>query len=219
MDRLIELDSLFLEAALETLYIVAITLGIGGTGGLLLGTLLYTTRAGGITPNHVVHVGLNLVVNFFRPIPFVIFIAAAQPLARLVVGIGIGNRAIIFALSLAATFGISRIVEQNLVSVDPGVIEASRAMGAGRLRTILTVLLPEALGPLVLGYTFALVAIVDMTAIAGVVGGGGLGAFALTYGYRQFDPLVTWAAVLVIIAFVQLVQFGGNRLARRAMRR
>ena len=75
MDRLIELDSLFLEAALETLYIVALTLGIGGTGGLLLGTLLYTTRAGGITPNRAVHVGLNLVVNFFRPIPFVIFIA------------------------------------------------------------------------------------------------------------------------------------------------
>ncbi len=219
MDRLLELDSLFLEAALETLYIVALTVGIGGAGGLLLGVLLYTTRAGGITPNRVVHVGLNLVVNFFRPIPFVIFIAAAQPLARLVVGIGIGNRAIIFALSLAATFGISRIVEQNLVSVDPGVIEASRAMGAGRLRTILTVLLPEALGPLILGYTFVLVAIVDMTAIAGVVGGGGLGAFALTYGYRQFDPVVTWAAVLVIIAFVQLLQFGGNRLARKAMRR
>lgn len=219
MDRLVELDSLFADAALETLYIVAITLGIGGLGGLLLGVLLYTTRAGGIAANRVVHVAVNLVVNFFRPIPFVIFIAAAQPLARMVVGIGIGNRAIIFALSLAATFGISRIVEQNLVSVDPGVIEASRAMGAGRLRTILTVLLPEALGPLILGYTFALVAIVDMSAIAGVVGGGGLGAFALTYGYRQFDPVVTWAAVLVIIAFVQLCQFGGNRLARRAMRR
>ncbi|ANH36761.1 D-methionine transport system permease protein MetI [Nocardioides dokdonensis FR1436] len=219
MDRLVELDSLFAEAALETLYIVALTLGIGGLGGLLLGVLLYTTRGGGIAANRLVHVGLNLVVNFFRPIPFIIFIAAAQPLARMVVGVGIGNRAIIFALSLAATFGISRIVEQNLVSVDPGVIEASRAMGAGRLRTILTVLLPEALGPLILGYTFALVAIVDMSAVAGVVGGGGLGAFALTYGYRQFDPVVTWAAVLVIIAFVQMVQFAGNRLARSVMRR
>jgi D-methionine transport system permease protein len=218
-DRLVELHSLFWEATLETLYIVAITLGIGGLGGLLLGVLLYTTRAGGIAPNRAVHVVLNLVVNFFRPIPFVIFIAAAQPLARLVVGIGIGNRAIIFALSLAAVFGISRIVEQNLVSVDPGVLEASRAMGAGRLRTITAVLLPEALGPLILGYTFALVAIVDMSAVAGVVGGGGLGAFALTYGYRQFDPVVTWAAVLVIIAVVQLCQFGGNRLARAAMRR
>ena len=137
----------------------------------------------------------------------------------LVVGTGIGNPALIFALSLAAAFGISRIVEQNLVSVDPGVIEASRAMGAGRLRTILTVLLPEALGPLVLGYTFAFVAIVDMAAIAGVVGGGGLGAFALTYGFRQYEPVVTWAAVLLIVAFVQLVQLGGNRLARRALRR
>ncbi|WP_435745559.1 methionine ABC transporter permease [Nocardioides sp. SYSU DS0663] len=219
MERLMELDSLFWQATLETLYIVAVTLGIGGVGGLLLGVLLYTTRTGGIAPNRIVNVGVNLVVNFFRPIPFVIFIAAAQPLARLVVGIGIGNRAIIFALSLAAAFGISRIVEQNLVSVDPGVLEASRAMGAGRLRTILTVLLPEALGPLILGYTFALVAIVDMSAVAGVVGGGGLGAFALTYGYRQFDPVVTWAAVLVIIALVQACQFAGNRLARKALRR
>jgi D-methionine transport system permease protein len=219
MDRLLELDSLFWEATLETLYIVAVTLGIGGLGGLLLGVLLFTTRPGGIAPIRGLNIALNLVVNFFRPIPFVIFIAAVQPLARVVVGTGIGNPAIIFALSLAAAFGISRIVEQNLVSVDPGVLEAARAMGASRLRTVVTVLLPEALGPLILGYTFALVALVDMSAVAGVVGGGGLGAFALNYGYRQFEPVVTWAAVLVIIAFVQLCQFAGNALARKALRR
>lgn len=219
MERLIELDHLFWEASLETLFIVAVTLLLGGIGGLLLGLVLYTTRPGGIAPQRGVHVVANVVVNFFRPIPFIIFIAAAQPAARLVVGTGIGNPALIFALSIAATFGISRIVEQNLVSVDPGVLEASRAMGAGKLRTVLTVLLPEALGPLILGYTFALVAIVDMAAVAGVVGGGGLGAFAFTYGYRQFEPVVTWAAVLVIIAFVQVCQFSGNRLARKAMRR
>jgi D-methionine transport system permease protein len=219
MDRLLELDSLFWEATLETLYIVAVTLGIGGLGGLLLGVLLFTTRSGGIAPMRGLNLALNLVVNFFRPIPFVIFIAAVQPLARVVVGTGIGNPAIIFALSLAAAFGISRIVEQNLVSVDPGVLEASRAMGASRLRTVVTVLLPEALGPLILGYTFVLVALVDMSAVAGVVGGGGLGAFALNYGYRQFEPVVTWAAVLVIIAFVQLCQFAGNTLARKALRR
>ncbi|NHC22757.1 ABC transporter permease subunit [Nocardioides sp. IC4_145] len=219
MDRLIELDSLFWEATRETLGIVAATLLIGGVAGLVLGLLLHTTRPGGIAPNRVVHVVLNLLVNFFRPIPFVIFIAAAQPAARLVVGTGIGNPAIIFALSVAAAFGISRIVEQNLVSVDPGVLEASRAMGAGRLRTTLTVLLPEALGPLILGYTFALVAIVDMSAVASVVGGGGLGSFALTYGYRQYEPVVTWAAVLLIVALVQVCQFAGNRLARTAMRR
>jgi D-methionine transport system permease protein len=219
MDRLVELQDLFWEAALETLYIVAVTLGVGGLGGLVLGVLLYTTRTGGIAPQRGVNTVLNVVVNFFRPIPFIVFIAAAQPAARLVVGTGIGNKALIFALSVAAAFGISRIVEQNLVAVDPGVLEASRAMGASRLRTVLTVLLPEGLGPLVLGYTFALVAIVDMAAVAGVVGGGGLGAFALTYGYRQYEPVVTWAAVLLIIAFVQVCQFGGNRLARRVMRR
>lgn len=219
MDRLLELDQLFWQAAMETLYIAGVTLLLGGLGGLLIGLVLYTTRPGGIAPNRVVNTVMNVVVNFFRPIPFIVFIAAAQPAARLVMGTGIGNPAMIFALSVAASFGISRIVEQNLVSVDPGVLEASRAMGAGKLRTTLTVLLPEALGPLILGYTFALVAIVDMSAVAGVVGGGGLGAFALTYGYRQYEPVVTWAAVLVIVAFVQVCQFAGNRLARAAMRR
>lgn len=219
MDRLLELDQLFWQAAMETLYIAGVTLLLGGLGGLLIGLVLYTTRPGGIAPNRAVNTVMNVVVNFFRPIPFIVFIAAAQPAARLVMGTGIGNPAMIFALSVAASFGISRIVEQNLVSVDPGVLEASRAMGAGKLRTTLTVLLPEALGPLILGYTFALVAIVDMSAVAGVVGGGGLGAFALTYGYRQYEPVVTWAAVLVIVAFVQVCQFAGNRLARAAMRR
>ncbi|GAB2875517.1 methionine ABC transporter permease [Nocardioides pacificus] len=219
MDRLLELDSLLWTATLETLYIVGITVVLGGLGGLALGLLLYTTRPGGIAPHRGVNVVVNVLVNFFRPIPFIIFIAAVQPAARLVVGTGIGNSAMIFALTLAASFGISRIVEQNLVSVHPGVLEASRAMGASRLRTTFAVLLPEALGPLILGYTFALVAIVDMTAVAGVVGGGGLGTFALTYGYRQFEPVVTWAAVLIIIALVQTAQFTGNRMARRVMRR
>lgn len=214
-----ELWPLVWQATYETLYIVAITLLLGGLIGLLLGLALYVTRQGGIYASRVTNTVLNLVVNFFRPIPFVIFIAAAQPLARAVVGTGIGNRAIIFALTLAAAFGISRIVEQNLVTVEPGVIEAARSVGASRLRIVRTVLIPEALGPLILGYTYAFVAIVDMSAIAGVVGGGGLGNFALQYGYRQFDTVVTWTAVLIIVAFVQLIQLSGNVLARRVLRR
>lgn len=219
MDRLLELDGLFWESVVETLYIVAVTLGIGGVGGLVIGVTLYVTRKNGLLANAPVSIALNLLVNFFRPIPFVIFIGAVQPLARLVVGVGIGNSAIIFALSLAAAFGISRIVEQNLVGVDPGVIEAARAMGAGRPRIILTVLIPEALGPLVLGYTFVFVALVDMSAIAGVIGGGGLGNFAIVYGYRQFNPVVTWVAVIAIVVIVQVAQFAGNRLARKILRR
>jgi len=158
-------------------------------------------------------------VNIFRPIPFIIFLAAAQPLARLVVGTGIGNDAIIFTLSLAAAFGISRIVEQNLLTVQPGVIEAARSVGAGPLRIIFTLLIPEALGPLILGYTFIFVALVDMSAVAGYIGGGGLGNFAIQYGYRLFNPVVTWAAVIIIILLVQLVQWAGNTVARKVMRR
>jgi D-methionine transport system permease protein len=219
MDALIELLPELWTSAFETLYIVALTLLFGGIGGLIVGLGLYLTRAGNILENRAVFVVLNVLVNFIRPIPFIIFLAAAQPLARLVVGTGIGNAAIIFTISLAASFAMGRIVEQNLLTVTPGVIEAARSVGAGPLRIIFTVLLPEALGPLILGYTFIFVALVDASAVAGYVGGGGLGNFALLYGYRQFNPIVTWAAVLLIIVLVQLVQFLGNWLARKAFRR
>ncbi|ARJ05186.1 putative ABC-type transporter, permease component [Cnuibacter physcomitrellae] len=219
MDDLIRLLPQLWEATYETLFIVGLSLLFGGIGGLLLGMALYVTRAGNLYANRPVSAVLNVLVNVFRPIPFIIFLAAAQPLARLVVGTGIGNTAIIFTLSLAAAFGISRIVEQNLLTVQPGVIEAARSMGAGRMRILATLVVPEALGPLILGYTFVFVALVDMSAVAGYVGGGGLGTFAIQYGYRQFEPAVTWAAVLVIILLVQLVQLLGNRLARAALRR
>ena len=214
-----QLWPLFWSAAWETLYMVALTLTLGGLLGLLLGLALYVTRSGGLYASRPVNVVLNVLVNFFRPIPFVIFVAALQPLARVVVGTGIGTPAATFAIVVAATFGISRIVEQNLVTVNPGVIEAARAMGASRARITFTVLVPEALGPLVLGYTFAFVAIVDMTAIAGVVAGGGLGSFAQRFGFRQFDDVVMWASILVLVAFVMVIQLGGNLLARKVLRR
>jgi D-methionine transport system permease protein len=219
MDKLIDLLPQLAEATGETIYLVALSLLFGGIGGLVVGLGLYVTRAGNLLPNRAVNGVLNVLVNTFRPIPFIIFLAAAQPLARLVVGTGLGNPAIIFTISLAAVFGISRIVEQNLLTVQPGVIEAARSVGAGPWRIIRTLLIPEALGPLILGYAFVFVAIVDMTAVAGLIGGGGLGNFAIQYGYRQFNPIVTWAAVIIIILFVQVIQFFANWLARRVMRR
>ena len=219
MDRLIELMPKFWVATGETLYLVGLAMLFGGIAGLLLGLGLYVTRRGSILDNRAVFGTLNFIVNTFRPIPFIIFIAAVQPLARAVVGTGIGNNALTFGLALAATFAISRIVEQNLLTVQPGVIEAARSVGAGPLRIITTILLPEALGPLILGYTFIFIAVTDMSAVAGLIGGGGLGNFAIQYGYRLFDPVVTWAAVIVIIVLIQVVQLVGNRLARAVMRR
>ena len=217
--RLPELWGYLGQAFVETCYMAGIALLIGTIIGMSIGLGLYCTRAGSLAPNRFVYVILNFIINFFRPIPFVIFIGAVQPLARLVTGTGIGNPAIIFGLSLAAGFFISRVVEQNLFSVDPGVIEAARAMGASRLRTVFTVLVPEALGPLVLGLAFSFVSIIDASAIAGVLGGGGLGNFSLTYGFRQFDTVVTWVTVIIIVVIVQAAQLVGNLVARRLMRR
>lgn len=219
MERLNELWPEFWDAALETLYMASFALVLGGILGLIIGVLLYVSRPGGLMANRVVAFVVNFVVNFFRPIPFVIFIAVAQPLARAVVGVGIGTTAGGFMIGLAAAFAIGRIVEQHLVGVSPGVIEAARSMGAGPWRILLTVAIPEALGGLILGYTFIVVAIIDMTAMAGLVGGGGLGAFAQIYGFRKFEPVVMWAAIVLIVVFVQLVQWLGDRLARRVMRR
>lgn len=202
-----------------TLWLVGASLVIGGLAGLAIGAALTVTRRGGVMQQPIVFGVLNLFVNVFRPIPFIILLAALQPLARYVIGTGIGNPAAIFAISIAATFGVARIVEQNLVTVDDGVIEAARAMGAGPWRIILTVILPEGLGPLILGYTFATIAIIDMSAVAGMIGGEGVGNFAIAYGQRQNDWGVIIGALVAIIVVTQIVQAIGNLLARRVLRR
>lgn len=219
MDAIIEFLPKVLVATGETLLYVGIAMLIGGILGLVIGVAIVVTRKGGLVQSLPVYWVLNLLVNFFRPIPFLILMVALQPLARVVVGTGIQSPAFIFVLSFAATFGIARLVEQNLLTVDPGVIEAARAMGASPLRIILTVLIPEGLGPLILGFTFAFIAVVDMSALAGIIGAGGLGNLALQYGFRQFNPWITWGTVLVMIIIVQLAQALGNVLARKMLRR
>lgn len=213
------LGDTFTEAILDTLIMVSVTLVVGGLLGLGLGVLLYATRTGGILRNRFVYTVINILVNFVRPIPFIIMITAFGPLTLRVVGTTIGREAAMFIMSVAATFAVARIVEQNLVSIDPGVIEAARAMGASPWKIITSVIIPEALGPLVLGYTFIFIAIVDMSAMAGYIGGGGLGDFAIVYGYRAYDWQVTYVATFVIILIVQIAQLFGNWLSKKIMRR
>ncbi|MGJ4092245.1 methionine ABC transporter permease [Corynebacterium macclintockiae] len=209
----------FQKAIFETLYMVSITLVISSILGLIIGLLLYTTRKGGILQNRVVYWVTNFLVNFIRPIPFIILLTAIGPLTDLVVQTRIGTDAAIVGMVVAATFGAARIFEQNLVAIDPGVIEAAKAMGASPLKIIFTVIIPEALGPLILGFTFMFIAIVDMSAMAGYIGAGGLGDFAIVYGYRSFNDAVTWTTVAVIIVIVQIAQLGGNWLSKKIMRR
>ena len=211
--------SVFREAIGQTFYIVIISVVVGGLLGLGLGLVLYASRPGNLMANRPLYVVVNILVNIVRPIPFVIFLTAIQPLMLQTIGTTIGTNAVTFALSLSAAFAVSRIVEQNLLTVGPGVIEAARAAGARPVSIILTVLIPEALGPIILGYTFIFVAVVDLSAQAGLFGGGGLGDFAITYGSQRYNWPIVYITVATIIVIVQAGQFLGNWLARRALRR
>lgn len=207
------------EAAGQTAYMVLITLVAGGFFGLLIGLGLYLTRTGNLLANKVVFTILNVLINLIRPVPFIIFLVALGPLTRVVTGRTIGIEAFTFAMCVMASVVFARLVEQNLVTIDPGVVEAARAMGASPLRIVRTVLVPEALAPLILGYTFLFVGVLDMSAIGGYLGAGGLGDFAIVHGYQQYNWAVTFVVVVIIVAVVQLVQVLGNTLARRALRR
>ena len=213
------LSGTLMEAVVDTLIMVSLTMIIGGILGLILGILLYTTRPSGILANRFIYTILNIAVNIIRPIPFIILLAFVQPVTVAVMGSSIGREPATFVMAFAATFAVARIVEQNLVSIDPGVIEAARAMGASPWKIITSVIIPEALGPLVLGYTFLFIAVVDMSAMAGYVGGGGLGDFAIVYGYRAYEWQVTVVATLIIIVLVQAAQFLGNWVSAKIMRR
>jgi len=210
---------LFFQSIWQTLVIVLVSLVVSGALGLAIGIALWATRPGHLLENRVAFTVINVLVNIVRPVPFIIFAVAIAPLTVAVMGSYIGVQGAVFAISIGASFAVARIVEQNLVAVDPGVIEAARAMGAGPLRIIFTVLIPEGLGPLILGYTFVYVGLVDMSAQAGAIGGGGLGDFAITYGLGRYNYTIIYITVAVIIVIVQLGQFFGNWLARKALRR
>ncbi|GAC68195.1 methionine ABC transporter permease [Gordonia soli] len=210
------LRPVLIEAIWETFALVGFTLLIGGALGLVIGVILYATSPGNLWANAWIFNALNIAVNIIRPIPFIIFITAIAPLTKAAMGTRIGTEAAIFPMTLMAMFVIARVVEQSLVAVDPGVVEAARAAGASRLRTLLTIVVPEGFAPLVLGYTFIFVAIVDMSAMAGYVGGGGLGDFAFQYGYQQFDWKLTVVVIALLVILVQVGQYFGNWLARRA---
>lgn len=208
-----------LEATGQTIYMVILTLIFGAILGIVIGLLLYVTRENNIMESKIVFTILNVIVNIIRPVPFIIFLVALSPLTRFVMGTTIGTTAAIFPMTLAAAFSIARVVENNLISIDPGVVEAAKAMGASSWQIIFTVLIPEALGPLVLGLTFVTVSLIDFSAVAGTVGGGGLGHIAITYGYQRFDTSVMIVTVVILIVLVQLAQWLGNTVSKKILRR
>jgi len=213
------MQDLLIEASWQTVLMVGAAAGIAILLGLPLALLLLVTAPGGLAPNAAVNRPLGLVVNAIRSTPFIILMVAIVPFTRLVAGTSIGTTAAIVPLALAATAFIARLFENALREVDRGVIEAARAMGATRLQIVWKVLVPEALPGLVAAVTVTLVSLVGYSAMAGAVGGGGLGDLGIRFGYQRFMPEVMAIVVVILILFVQGLQSLGDWLVRRLSHR
>lgn len=213
------LIALLFEGLLETLLMVGLSGSIAALFGIPLGVVLIVTDRAGILQNLAVNRVLGLVVNAARSTPFIILMVAIIPFTRLVVGTSIGTFAAVVPLTIAAIPFIARLVETALREVPAGLIEAAQAMGATPLQIVTRVLLPEALPGIIAGLTITLVSLIGYSAMAGAVGGGGLGDIGIRYGYQRFLPEVMLAVVLVLIVFVQGVQSLGDRLVRRLSHR
>jgi len=210
---------LLLEAFWQTLAMVGIAGGIATAVGLPLGLVLLTTAPGHLFAAPWANRVLGLVVNSLRSTPFIILMVAIVPLTRVLVGTSIGTEAAIVPLAIAATAFIARLFEAALREVDRGLIEAAQAMGATRLQIVAKVLIPEALPGLIAAVTITLVSLVGYSAMAGAVGGGGLGDLGIRFGYQRFMPEVMAIVVVALILFVQAVQSAGDLLVRRLSHR
>lgn len=208
-----------IEALLETVQMVAFSLLFSALIGLPLGILLVVTRKGHLLENTVVFNIINSIINIFRSVPFIILMVAIIPITRMIVGTSIGTAAAVVPLVFYAGPYIARLIENSLLEVDPGVIEAAEAMGATPGQIILKFLIPEALSSLVLGFTIATIGLVGASAMAGAVGGGGLGDLAITYGYQRFDTTVMLITVAILVVMVQGLQSFGNILSKKIRRR
>ncbi len=204
-----------LQATWETSYMVAISTGLSYVFGLPLGVILVTTGEGHILESRGLNRVLGTFINAVRSIPFIIFLILVIPITRLVVGTFIGTAASMVPLTLAAIPFVARMVETSLKEIDWGLIEAALSMGANAWQVITKVLLPEARASIVLGVAITTINLVGYSAMAGIVGGGGLGTLAYYYGYQRYEDLVMWVTVIVLIVFVQCVQMLGDKWAAK----
>ena len=198
----------------ETLYMIGISLVIALVIGLPLGILLFTTEKGLFLENRALNSVLGFIVNMVRSVPFIILLVALIPLTILIVGTPIGPGAASVSLSAAAIPFFARIVQTSLREIDKGVIEAAIAVGATPWMIIKDVLLPEAKTSIIQGVTMTVISLVAYSAMAGVVGGGGIGDLAIRFGYYRYDNTIMVVTVVILIIFVQLIQFAGDRISK-----
>lgn len=210
---------MILQGLWETIVIVGVSTFFGYILGLPLGVLLAVTDTDGIKPHPMLYKVLDIITNVLRSVPFIILLVVLIPLTRAIVGKSYGTGATIVPLVIAAAPFIGRMVESSLKEVDHGVIEAAQSMGAGTFKIIWNVLLAEARTSLLVGVTIAFGTILGYSAMAGAVGGGGLGSIAIRYGYNRWQPNILWPCVIILVLLVQFFQVLGMRMSKNLDRR
>ncbi len=213
-----EMIELLIKSFWETGYMVVASTVLASLIGIPLGIILTVTRNGHILPNAVINSVLGVIVNATRSTPFIILMVAIIPLTRMLVGSSIGTTAAIVPLTISAAPFIARVIESSLLEIDHGVIEAAQSMGASPMQIIYKVLLPESLHSIVLGITLAVIALIGYSAMAGVLGGGGLGDLAIRYGYQRFETDVMVSTIAIQLLLVQAIQYLGDRAVLRFSR-
>ena len=212
-------NGIILKGVWETIYMTTLSSLIAYIIGLPLGVVLSVTSGEGIRPIPWLNRVLGLAVNFFRSIPFIILMVAMLPVAKWIVGVSLGNRAMIVMLVIAATPYVARMVESSLKEVDSGVVEAAQSMGTGNQQIVWKVLLPEARPSLATGAVISMVTILGYSAMAATIGGTGLGQIAISYGHQRFQPDVTWCCVFLTVIIVQIIQELGAWTAKKIDKR
>ncbi|MGR6860939.1 methionine ABC transporter permease [uncultured Aliivibrio sp.] len=208
-------SKLLLNATGETLYMVAVAGIVGFAIGIPLGVILHITKKGGLMENPAFNNILGAVVNMGRSVPFLVLMVAIIPVTKLIVGSFIGTTAAIVPLTIGAIPFVARLVEGALIEVPSGLVEAAQSMGATPLQIITKVLLPEALPMIVNSVTITLVTLVSYSAMAGTVGGGGLGDVAIRYGFHRYDLTIMAVTVVMLIVLVQIIQSIGDNLVKK----
>ena len=207
------------EGIFVTLYMTLATTFMGYVLGLPMGIALVITAPKGLRPNKIIYKVLDVVVNVVRSFPFLILLIVIQPLTRIIVGKSYGPTATIVPLTLSAAPFIARMVESSLLEVDHGVIEAAQSMGANLWTIIWKVMIGEAKTSLIVNVTIALGTILGYSAMAGIVGGGGLGDISIRYGYYRYDSSIMWVTVVLLIVLVQLMQYIGMTISKKLDKR
>ena len=214
-----EIRQMIINGIGETLYMTLASTFVGYLVGLPLGICLAVTDKDGLTPNKLIYKVLDFIVNVLRSIPFLILLILLIPFTRLVVGRSTGVSATVVPLVVAAIPFIARMVESSIKEVDNGVVEAARSMGASNLRIIIHVLITESKTSIISGITIAIGTILGYSAMAGVVGGGGLGDIAVRYGYYRYQTNIMVITVVLLIVLVQVFQTSGNLIAKKTDKR